>query len=116
MGVRRAAVLFGTALALAMCSRASAQETRVTGHVEADNIGYFEPTDTARRAGRHEMLAKADGSVAFGRPFRLFASAELRADFADRQRDRLYVRELYADVVYKAFDLRVGRQIIAWGK
>jgi hypothetical protein len=113
---RRARVLCGTVLVLTIAGRAAAQDTRVTGHVETDSIAYFEAGETARHAGRNELFAKVDGLMVFGRPLRLFGSVELRADFADHARDRVYVEELYADFVYKAFDLRVGRQIIAWGK
>jgi hypothetical protein len=116
MTCRNTRALVGVVLALTLASRASAQEMRVTGYAETDHIGYFEPDEAERRAGRNELLTQIDGFVAFGRPLRAFASVELRADFADHSRDRVYVEELYADVVHGALDLRVGRQIIAWGK
>jgi len=112
----RSPMLVGAVLFLMLANRASAQDVRVTGHVETDHIAYFEPRETDRRAGRNEMLTQIDGLVSLGRTFRLFGSVELRADFANHARDRLYVNELYADVVYKKFDLRVGRQLISWGK
>ena len=110
-----ARVLAAAVVAMLIAGRASAQEVGVTGHVDVDHVGYFEPRETVR-TGRHEVLGQVDGRVAFGRTFKLFASVELRADFADHRRDRVYVDELYADFFYKAFDLRVGKQIIAWGK
>ena len=94
----------------------SAQDFRVTGHVEADHITYFEPGQAARRAGRHEMIAQIDGRASFGRRIRLVGSVDVRGDFADHARDRVHVDELYAEVAYGSFDLRAGRQIIAWGK
>ena len=112
----RSSVLTGAALFLMLASGVSAQDVRVAGHVETDHITYFEPGETDRRAGRNEMLAQIDGLVPFGRTFRLFGSVELRTDFENHARDRLYVDELYAEVVHGRFDLRVGRQIIAWGK
>ena len=116
MTCRRTRVLVGVVLALMLASRVSAQETRVTGFVETDNIGYVEPDEADQRAGRNELLTQVDGFVAFGRPVRAFGSVELRVDFADHNRDRVYVEELYADFVHGPLDLRVGRQIIAWGK
>jgi hypothetical protein len=107
---------FGIVLALMIANAASAQELRVTGYAETDHILYFEATDTAGRRGRNEVLTQIDGLAVFGRPLRLFGTVELRADFADHDRDRVYVEELYADFTYKAFDLRVGRQMLAWGK
>src|SRR5687768_10511639 len=106
----------GAALFLMLANGASAQDVRVTGHVEADHIAYLEQGETDRRAGRNEMLAQIDGLVPLGRTFRLFGSVELRTDFANHSRDRLHVDELYAEVVHGKFDLRVGRQVISWGK
>jgi hypothetical protein len=123
-------VLIGAAVFLMLASGASAQGTegqpdvesgfsrtvRITGHVEADHIAYFEPGETDRRAGRNEMLAQIDGLMPLGRTFRVFGSVELRTDFENHTRDRLHVDELYGEVVHGRFDLRVGKQIIAWGK
>jgi hypothetical protein len=95
---------------------ASAQELRVSGYAEADQIVYAETRGTAGHNGRSELLTQVDGVASLGRSFRLFGSVELRADFADHNRDRVFVEELYADLAYKAFDLRAGRQILAWGK
>jgi hypothetical protein len=116
MTERRAGATSAAMLALMVASSTSAQELRVTGYAETDNIGYFEVRDAAGHRGRNEMLAQVDGQAVFGRPLRLFGSVELRADFADHDRDRVYVEELYGDFTYKALDLRLGRQIIAWGK
>ena len=112
----RSPLLVGAALFLMLATRASAQDVRVTGHLETDHIAYFEPRETDRRAGRNEMLAQLDGLVSFGRTLRLVGSVELRSDFANHARDRLFVDELYAEVVYGKFDLRAGRQVISWGK
>jgi hypothetical protein len=112
----QSSALAGAALFVLLANGASAQGVRVTGHVEADHIAYFEPGETERRAGRNEMLAQIDGLVPLGRTVRLVGSVELRTDFADHARDRFYVDELYAEVVHGRFDLRVGRQVISWGK
>jgi hypothetical protein len=115
LGVRALGTVF--ALMIAMVARtASAQELRFTGFAETDQILYLETRGDAGHGGRSQLLAQADGSATFGRPLRLFGTIELRADFADHGRDRVYVEELYADVRYKALDLRIGRQILAWGK
>jgi hypothetical protein len=103
-------------LAIVVTSGASAQEFRLSGLAESDNIGYFEATDTAGHWGRSELLAQIDGLAVFGRTLRLFGRVEPRVDFADHDRDRVHVREAYADVRHKALDVRLGRQIIAWGK
>jgi hypothetical protein len=105
-----------TVAALMIAATASAQELRVTGRAQTDQIVYFEETDTAGHNGRSEIRGEVDGRAVFGRPLTLFSSVELRADFADHDRDRLYVEEAYADVRYKALDLRIGRQILAWGQ
>jgi hypothetical protein len=109
-------VAIGAVLVLTLASGASAQDVRVTGHVEADSISYFEAGESDRRAGRNEMLGQVDGLVSFGRNIRLVGSAEVRTDFANHSRDRLHVEELYGEVTLGRFDLRVGRQILAWGK
>jgi hypothetical protein len=103
-------------LALIIAGSATAQELRATGYAETDQIGYFETRGAAGHWGRNELLTQIDGVARFGRPFRLFGSVELRADFADHNRDRVFLEELYADLTYKALDLRVGRQVVAWGK
>ena len=103
-------------LAVMITGTASAQEVRVTGYAEADQILYFDTTATAGHNGRNQLLTQIDGVATLGRPFRLFGSVELRADFADHNRDRVFVEEFYADLTFKAFDVRVGRQILAWGK
>jgi uncharacterized protein DUF1302 len=106
----------GAVLALTIAASASAQELRATGYAETDQIGYFETRGDAGHWGRNELLTQIDGVAGFGRPLRLFGSVELRADFADHNRDRVFVEEAYADFRYKSLDLRVGRQIVAWGK
>jgi hypothetical protein len=106
----------GTVLALLMASGPSAQELSITGRAETDQIVYFETTDTAGHNGRNEVRAQFDARATFGRPLTLFSSVEVRGDFADHDRDRVYVEEAYADVRYKALDLRIGRQILAWGQ
>src|SRR3970282_2669917 len=106
----------GTVSALMILGTASAQELRVTGYAETDQILYFDTRGVAGHGGRSQLLTQIDATAAFGRPLRLFGTVELRADFADHNRDRVFVEELYADVRYKALDLRIGRQILAWGK
>ena len=86
----------GTVLALIIASGASAQELRVTGRAQTDAIVYFESTDAAGHNGRNEIRAEVDGRAVFGRPLTLFSSVEVRADFADHDRDRIYVEEAYA--------------------
>jgi hypothetical protein len=117
MRTRASAAIGGViVLVLGLAGRAAAQDgVRVTGHVEADHVTYFESGATDG-AGRQEMLAQIDGRAPLGRRVRLFGSVEVRGDFANHNRDRVHVDELYADFEYGRFDLRAGRQVISWGK
>lgn len=114
-GARRALLLAAAALPLA-AAPARAQEAELTGYVEAEQFSYFERHDSAGRLGRNQGLVQLEPRLSFGDRARLFAAVELRGDQADRDRDRVYLEEGYADLVWKRFDVRLGKQVIAWGK
>ncbi|MHA2284196.1 MAG: DUF1302 family protein [Promethearchaeota archaeon] len=46
----------------------------------------------------------------------IFGSVEFRNDQADATRDRIYLDETYLNLYLGSFDIRVGKQIYAWGR
>ncbi|NIS45509.1 MAG: hypothetical protein GWN61_05650 [candidate division Zixibacteria bacterium] len=46
----------------------------------------------------------------------IFGSVEFRNDQADASRDRVYLDEAYLNLYLGSFDIRVGKQIYAWGR
>ncbi|NIM99765.1 MAG: hypothetical protein GTO24_17340 [candidate division Zixibacteria bacterium] len=91
-------------------------ETRLGGFLEYDNIVYLKnKTETkanARNQGilQLELFHKVHGEAD------IFGSVEIRNDQADPGRDRIYLDEAYINLYKGDFDIRLGKQIFAWGR
>ncbi len=113
MSRRTVAGLF--CLALGQAATALAQ-TSLGGFAEYDQITYFEVVDEDKVNGRNagtvqlELDHSANGTAA------IFSAVELRVDLADPSRNRVFLDEAYVDLYVGSFDIRVGKQIYAWGK
>ncbi len=103
-------------LLLGMAAVGSAQETAFTGFVEIDHISYLKNPRPETINGRNQGIFQLEVSGSPSERAGFFAAIEFRNDQADARRNRVYVDEAYVDLFWDRFDLRIGKQIIAWGK
>lgn len=102
-------------LALIVPAGANAQ-ARLGGFGEYDNLTYFESPDPDRINGRNQAILQVELEYLANSLAAVFGSVELRVDQADPARDRVYLDELYVDLYAGDFDIRIGKQIFAWGR
>jgi hypothetical protein len=108
------AVAMTLSLALLTPSFGLAQ-TRFGGFVEYDNITYFEAPDSQKVNGRNQGILQLE--LRHTREMaEVFGAVEVRADQADPARNRVFLDEAYFDLYAGALDVRVGKQIYAWGR
>ncbi len=109
-------LLFGALVFFAGTPSWVSAQTRLGGFVEYDNLTYFEGTDGARINGRNQLILQAEASHDAGEAAHFFSAVEFRLDQADWSRNRWSLDEAYVDLYLGPVDLRLGRQIFAWGR
>lgn len=87
----------------------------LNGSVELDHYSFFLQKDdyiNSRNQSKLQLQLKSGLSdrVSF------FADIEFRHDFSDNKRNRAYLKETYIDLFSNTIDVRVGKQIVLWGK
>ena len=85
------------------------------GFAEIDHHSFFKEKEgmiNSRNQNTVQLELKSNLSDSYS----FFSSIEFRNDFSDPDRNRVYLRETYIDLHSKKIDLRVGRQVILWGK
>ncbi|MFV0345924.1 MAG: DUF1302 family protein [Bacteroidales bacterium] len=87
----------------------------ISGFAELDHISFLKEKDNKINS-RNQGILQLDVASNFSSKYSFFSSIEFRNDLSDETRDRVYVDELYMDLFFKKWDLRVGKQIISWGK
>ena len=88
----------------------------VGGFVEFDNITYWRRPDTARINARNQGILQLEVRHAASDLAQVFAAVEIRNDQADPGRNRVFLDEAYVSLFLGDFDVRVGKQIYAWGR
>lgn len=88
---------------------------KIAGYAEYDHITYAENQD-AKVNARNQSALGIELKSAPGLSHSFYTLSEVRSDFSDKSRNRLLLKEAYFDMRYQLFDVRAGRQIIAWGK
>lgn len=91
-------------------------QTTVGGFVEYDNITYFRRPDTSRINGRNQGILQLEVRHSASPWAEAFAAVEMRNDQADPGRNRLFLDEAYIDLLLGSLELRVGKQVYAWGR
>lgn len=104
------------ALVMALWAGHGTAQARFGGWLEYQAIGYGESPGDLSVLGRNQLRLQPELEAGLGSRGRLFTALELRADAADAARNRLYLDEAYADLWLGPVDLRLGRQIFAWGR
>lgn len=99
--------------ALALQARA---QPRLGGFVEYDNLTYFESPLAHQVNGRNQVIVQGELRHEVNAKANVFGSVELRYDQADPVRNRVYLDEAYVNLYYGRLDLRLGKQIFAWGR
>jgi len=94
----------------------AAAQSQVGGFVEYDNITYFKSPDSTKINGRNQAILQTELRFQADPAVDLFGSIEFRVDQADPTRDRVFLDEAYIDFYAGSFDVRVGKQIYAWGR
>lgn len=91
-------------------------QPRLGGFVEYDNITYFKNIDPNKINGRNQAILQVELQHSVNPKANIFGSVEFRNDQADASRDRVYLDEAYLNLYLGSFDIRVGKQIYAWGR
>ena len=99
------------------------------GSFTYQNYVHFDDTPQDKRRVRNEYLLELQYELSPGDKFRFFAIPEFYFDDDDfgrgvvdepvdddLRRNIINFQELYLDVYFGSFDLRLGKQIFAWGK
>ncbi len=101
-------------------STAYAQEgsnLQFNGYAEAENKTYFKEINPGHDDnGRNQMIFFLKSSAAPAEKVKLFSAIEIRYDEVNHRRDRVWLDEAYIDYEGVSFDLRIGKQVYAWGK
>jgi hypothetical protein len=112
--VRRAGLLL-VGLWLALASSAHAQP-RIGGFIEYDNLTYFLSGDDQKINGRNQVIFQTEIRHEADSKVSLFGALEFRFDQSDPARNRVFLDEAYVDLYLGPVDIRLGRQIFAWGR
>lgn len=101
---------------LLLIAAPSPAQTRLGGFVEYDNLTYFTTAEKEKVNARNASTLQLEVRHVASPNAEVFAAVELRVDQADRARDRTFLDEAYVDLFFGDFDIRVGKQIYAWGR
>lgn len=102
-------------LMLMIISTAPAQ-VKWGGFAEYDKITYFRDREDKGATGRNQIIGQFELSHERGGRYQVFSSLEFRNDQADPARNRVYMDEVYINMAFDNFDLRLGKQIYSWGR
>ncbi|MDY8138349.1 DUF1302 family protein [Aquimarina sp. 2201CG5-10] len=87
------------------------------GFVELDHISYFDnDVDDTKISGRNQGIIQLEAKSKIDKTFNFFGSVEIRNDLSDPDRNRVFIDEAYMDMFFSKVDVRIGKQIIAWGE
>jgi hypothetical protein len=108
-----ATALLALFVASAATTAGAAQEHG--GFAEIDHFSYFDGAggNAANRSTRGRLHGR--GSAKVHERLEFFAAGQLRGSYADRLRGRGHLNEAYAELRSSRLDLRLGRQVVAWG-
>lgn len=120
MGLLAMGIFITTIFCILWLSPVYAQESsgaKFNGFVEAENKTYFKEINPEHvDNGRNQMIFFLKSSATPADKAKLFSSVEIRYDEVNHARDRVWLDEAYIDYEGESFDLRIGKQVYAWGK
>lgn len=88
---------------------------QLNGFVELDHISFFKNMPNKINS-RNQSTLQLNLTSSLHENYNFNSSIEFRNDLSDSQRNRVLLKESYLDFVFSNWDLRVGKQIISWGK
>lgn len=100
---------------LSLTSKVIFSQPSINGFFEYDNITYFNTIDD-KVNGRNQAILQLELSHNVSSFANVFGSLEIRNDQADASRNRVYLDEAYLNLYLGNFDIRLGKQIFAWGR
>ncbi len=89
---------------------------RLSGLVAYENFSFLENRDAGLVDFRNEVKFLPDLDMRFSDQLRGALAVEFREDFSDASRSRVFLDKAYLDASLSNWDLRLGRQIISWGR
>lgn len=97
------------------CAAGVEGQVDVGGWVDYQAIVYAQSRPVGR-LGRNQVRVQPEGTLDLGSWGRVFAAVELRGDGVASRRNRAWTDEAFVDLYVGPVDVRVGRQILAWGR
>ncbi len=87
----------------------------LSGMLETDNLVYLRQAIDGRVNARNQVRLLTELRLETESPHGIRGSLEFRYDQADASRTRTFLKEAYIQSQLESLDLRLGRQMIAWG-
>lgn len=86
----------------------------IGGRASVEHFGYFQNLGSEKNAGRNavDLALRVKAGVEKAAVTGTFL---VRHDFSEHSRDRLEAEEIYLDVGFSIFELRLGRSLVTWG-
>lgn len=85
------------------------------GFIELDSYSFLKEKENQVNS-RNQSIIQLELKSNLSNNYSFFSSIEFRNDLSDSERDRVYLKETYIDLYTNKMDLRVGKQVILWGK
>jgi hypothetical protein len=96
-------------------SQESELKYSIDGFVEIDHLSFFkEKQDFINNRNQSTLLLNLKSN--FNDNCSFLSSVEFRNDLSDARRNRVYLKEIYIDLFSRKMDLRIGKQVVSWGK
>lgn len=85
------------------------------GFIELDHYSFFKEKENFVNS-RNQSTVQIELESNLSDSYSFFSAIEFRNDLSDSKRNRVYLKEVYIDLFTKKVDLRIGKQVILWGK
>jgi hypothetical protein len=115
MNTKKTMLLLSIFLITTVLNAQNDENISINGSLRLDHISFFEEKENTVNS-RNQSLLQLDFTSRLNNNYSLFSSVEFRNDLSDATRNRVRIDEAYIDLFFKRWDLRVGKQIILWGK
>lgn len=107
-------------LLLNVCIISNAQKKaednyKLGGFMEIDHISYFKLLDN-KINGRDQATLQLEFKSKIKKAGSFHSSFEIREDYKDDSRNRVFLKESYIKLNKGSFDVTIGKQFLAWGK
>lgn len=114
--MKKSIVIFLFFLAISLYAQENTnQNYNLSGSVRLDHFSYSENFENKINS-RNQALLQLKFEAPYQKKHTFSSSLHVREDISDPSRNRVYLEQMYMTFKFENADLRVGKQIINWGK